>query len=97
MFTRGGPAVPGEYNALDTHWIWQEGLERLTREPLQIVDGCVAVPKKPGLGVEVDMEQVKKANQIYLENCLGARNDAMGMQYLIPGWKFDPKRPCLVR
>ena len=97
MFTQVGAAVPGEYNALDTHWIWQEGLERLTREPLQIVDGCVAVPKKPGLGVEVDMEQVKKANQIYLENCLGARNDAMGMQYLIPGWKFDPKRPCLVR
>ena len=97
MFTQVGAAVPGEYNALDTHWIWQEGLERLTREPLQIVDGCVAVPKKPGLGVEVDMEQVKKANQIYLENCLGARNDAMGMQYLIPGWKFDSKRPCLVR
>ena len=97
MFTQVGAAVPGEYNALDTHWIWQEGLERLTKEPLQIVDGCVEVPKKPGLGIEVDLEQVKKAHQVYLDNCLGGRDDAVGMQYLIPGWKFDPKKPCLVR
>jgi spore coat protein CotF len=26
-----------------------------------------------------------------------ALNDAIGMQYLIPGWKFDNKKPCLVR
>ena len=97
MFTQVGAAVPGEYNALDTHWIWQEGIERLTKEPLQIVDGCVAVPKKPGLGIDVDMDQVKKAHQVYLDNCLGGRDDSVGMQYLIPGWKFDPKRPCLVR
>ena len=45
----------------------------------------------------VDLEQVKKANRVYLENCLGARDDAKGMQYLIPGWKFDNKKPCLVR
>lgn len=32
MFTHVGAAVPGEYNALDTHWIWQEGVERLTKE-----------------------------------------------------------------
>ena len=97
MFTQVGATVPGEYNALDTHWIWQEGLERLTKEPLQIVDGCVAVPKKPGLGIEVDMDQIRKANQVYLDNCLGGRDDSIGMQYLIPGWKFNPKKPCLVR
>jgi glucarate dehydratase len=28
---------------------------------------------------------------------LGARNDAVAMQFLIPGWGFDAKRPCLVR
>ncbi len=97
MFTHVGAAVPGDYNALDTHWIWQEGLERLTKEPLQIVDGCVEIPKKPGLGIEIDMDQVKKAHQLYLDKCLGGRDDAIGMQYLIPGWKFDPKKPCLVR
>jgi len=97
MMTHVGAAVPGFYNALDTHWIWQEGIERLTKEPLQIVDGCIAVPDKPGLGIEPDIDQIKKANQIYNEKCLGARNDALVMQYLIPGWEFDPKRPCLVR
>ena len=92
MFTHCAAAVPGEINAIDTHWIWQEGSERLTKEPLQIVDGCVAVPEKPGLGIEPDMEQILKANKLYLEKCLGARNDSIGMQYLIPGWKFDSKK-----
>lgn len=97
MFTHAAAAVPGNINAIDTHWIWQEGVERLTKEPLQIVDGCISIPNKPGLGIEVDMEQIKKANEIYKANCLGGRDDATGMQYLIPGWKFDPKKPCMVR
>ncbi|MCC5467045.1 glucarate dehydratase [Pelosinus baikalensis] len=97
MFTHVGAAAPGKIAALDTHWIWQEGQERLTKEPLKIVGGMVAVPDKPGLGVEVDMVQIEKAHKLYVENCLGARDDAMAMQYLIPNWKFDNKRPCLVR
>ena len=97
MVAHTAAAVPGEINAIDTHWIWQEGVERLTKEPMQIVDGCIEIPKKPGLGIEVDMDQILKAHQLYMENCLGARNDAMGMQYLIPGWKFNPKSPCMVR
>ena len=97
MFSQTAAAVPGRLNAIDTHWIWQEGLERLTKEPLEIKDGWVEIPKKPGLGIEVDLEQVKKAHEVYMENCLGGRDDSVGMQYLIDGWKFDPKRPCLVR
>ena len=71
--------------------------DHLTQDPLQIVGGQIAVPTTPGLGVELDMVEVEKAHQLYLQHGLGARNDAMAMQYLIPGWKFDPKRPCLVR
>jgi glucarate dehydratase len=97
MFTHAAAAVPGSINAIDTHWIWQEGAERLTKEPLQIKDGFIEIPKKPGLGIDIDMEQILKAHEVYQANCLGGRDDAMGMQYLIPGWKFDPKRPCLVR
>ncbi len=96
MFTHVGAAAPGKVTAIDTHWIWQDG-QRLTKEPLQIVGGHVAVPKKPGLGVELDMVEVEKAHQLYLQHGLGARDDAIAMQCLIPGWKFDPKRPCLVR
>ncbi|CAM8662511.1 COG4948 L-alanine-DL-glutamate epimerase and related enzymes of enolase superfamily [Comamonadaceae bacterium] len=96
MFTHVAAAAPGKVTAIDTHWIWQDG-QRLTTDPLQIVGGQIAVPTTPGLGVELDMVEVEKAHQLYLQHGLGARNDAMAMQYLIPGWKFDPKRPCLVR
>jgi glucarate dehydratase len=97
MFTHVGAAAVGEYTPLDTHWIWQEGVDRLTVEPLQIVGGEVEVPTKPGLGVELDLERVEAAHELYLSKGLGARDDAATMQYLLPGWTFDPKRPCLVR
>ena len=97
MFTHCAAAAPGRITAIDTHWIWQEGTERLTRAPLQIVDGKVAVPQKGGLGIELDEDQLDKAHRCYLENGLGARDDAVAMQYLIPGWTFDNKRPCMVR
>ena len=97
MFSHTAAAVPGKLTAIDTHWIWQEGTERLTEKPLKIEDGYISIPRKPGLGIDVDIAQVEAANRLYLENCLGARDDALGMQYLIPDWKFDPKRPCMVR
>jgi glucarate dehydratase len=97
MFTQVGAAAPGSITALDTHWIWQEGEERLTKEPLKIVGGQIELPKKPGLGVEPDMDRIEAANRLYLEHGLGARDDAIAMQYLVPGWKFDNKRPCLAR
>ena len=96
MFTHVGAAAPGKVTAIDTHWIWQDG-QRLTKEPLQIKGGLVEVPKKPGLGVELDMVEVEKAHQLYQQHGLGSRDDAMAMQYLVPGWKFDPKRPALDR
>ena len=99
MISHCGAAAPGEYNALDTHWIWQEGLERLTKEPPVIADGVVRVPDRPGLGVEPDMDRILAAHESYRERIAGsgARDDAIGMQYLIPGWTFDPKKPALVR
>ena len=96
MFTQVGAAAPGRVTAIDTHWIWQDG-QRLTKEPLKIEGGLVQVPKKPGLGIELDMAEVEKAHQLYKQHGLGSRDDAMAMQSLIPGWKFDPKRPAMDR
>ncbi|WP_313169201.1 enolase C-terminal domain-like protein [Massilia oculi] len=96
MFTHCAAAAPGDITAIDTHWIWQDG-QHLTRNPLRIVDGMVSVPTAPGLGVELDMEAVEAAHQRYLAMGLGGRDDAVGMQYLVPNWKFDSKKPCMVR
>ncbi|MCO5124222.1 MAG: glucarate dehydratase [Rhizobacter sp.] len=95
MFTHVAAAAPGKVTAIDTHWIWQDG-QRLTREPLTIENGLVRVPRAPGLGIELDMAEVEKAHQLYLQQGLNARDDAAAMQFLVPGWRFDPKRPCLV-
>ena len=96
MFTHVGAAAPGKVTAIDTHWIWQDG-QRLTKEPLQIKGGLVRVPKKPGLGVELDMAEVEKAHQLYKQHGLGSRDDATAMHYLMPNWKFDPKRAAFDR
>lgn len=97
MFTHVGAAAPGNPTAIDTHWIWQEGDCRLTKNPLEIKNGKIAVPDAPGLGVELDWEQVQKAHEAYKRLPVGARNDAGPMQYLIPGWTFDRKRPVFGR
>ena len=94
MFVHVGAAAPGDVTAMDTHWIWQEG-QRLTREPLQIQGGRVAVPRRPGLGIEIDPDRLEAAHRVYQSLPGGSRDDAAAMQYLVPGWKFDPKRPCL--
>jgi glucarate dehydratase len=97
MFTHAAAAAPGNITAIDTHWIWQEGEERLTREPLQIIKGQVAVPEAPGLGIEPDMDRILQAHDVYKRVAAGARDDAMAMRYLVPGWTYDPKRPSMAR
>lgn len=96
MFTHVAAAAPGTITAIDTHWIWQDG-QRVTKKPFTIEDGYLTVPDKPGLGVELDFERIDAAHELYQKEGLGARDDAIGMQYLIEGWTFDSKRPALVR
>jgi glucarate dehydratase len=96
MFTHVAAAAPGNITAIDTHWIWQDG-QRLTKEPLRIVKGAIEVPQKPGLGVQIDTVQIEAAHQLYKTLDRGGRDDAIAMQFLIDNWRFDHKRPCMVR
>ncbi|GGC12575.1 glucarate dehydratase [Pseudoduganella buxea] len=96
MFTHVAAAAPGRITAIDTHWIWQDG-QHLTTNPLRIQGGMVDVPTAPGLGVDIDLAAIEQAHQVYKGMGLGARNDAVAMQYYIPGWTFDAKRPAFVR
>lgn len=96
IFAHCAAAAPGDITAMDTHWIWQDG-QHLTKNPLQIRDGKIHVSSAPGLGLEIDMDAITRANELYKTLEYGDRNDAEGMGRLIPGWKFDPKKPCMVR
>ncbi|KGF59336.1 glucarate dehydratase [Acinetobacter baumannii] len=97
MFTHVAAAAVGKVTAIDTHWIWQEGADQLTKAPLEIKDGKIQVPTAPGLGVELDWDRINQAHELYKLKGLGARNDADAMQFLIPNWTFNNKKPCLVR
>ncbi|HKM06216.1 MAG TPA: enolase C-terminal domain-like protein [Sphaerochaeta sp.] len=96
IFAHCAAAAPGNITAMDTHWIWQDG-QHLTQNPHKIKDGMIRVSDAPGLGIDVDMDAVMKAHEVYKKLPYGARNDAASMQYLIPNWKFDSKKPCMVR
>lgn len=95
-FAQVGAAAPGNPAPLDTHWIWQDG-QNLLKDTPQIKDGFLEVSRKPGLGVTLDMDRVMEANKLYNQMPSHDRDDAMAMQYLIPNWKYDCKKPCLVR
>ena len=96
MFTHVAAAAPGTITAIDTHWIWQDG-QRITKQPYEITDGHLTVPDRPGLGIELDLDAVATAHELYLVEGLGARDDAAAIQYLVPDWMFDRKRPALQR
>lgn len=97
MVANVAAAAPGTIAAIDSHWIWQDGQD-ITQNAHKIVDGKIHVkPTDIGLGIDIDMDRVLEANRLYVENNCGARDDAKGMQAYIPGWTFDPKRPCMIR
>lgn len=95
-FAQVGATAVGTPAPLDTHWIWQDGQNLLDDTP-QIRNGRLQVPDAPGLGVHLNMDRVMAANALYRKLPSHDRDDAKAMQYLIPGWKYDHKKPCLVR
>jgi glucarate dehydratase len=95
-FAHCAASAPGNITAMDTHWIWQDG-QYLTKNPYKIINGKISVPNAPGLGLEINMDEVMKAHEVYKQLSNGTRNDAESMQYLIPDWAFDSKKPCMVR
>ena len=84
-------AVPNLTYDCDTHYPWQDGHDLLV-EPLQFEDGAVAVPRAPGLGIEVDRDRLAQLHQQYLACGLTERNDEVEMQKVRPGWTFQATR-----
>lgn len=94
MMAHTAAAAKGKLTPIDTHWIWQVG-QRLSKKPFEITNGMMEIPELPGLGIELDLKKVEEANQLYNKVGSQKRDDSIAMQFLKPGWKFHPKRPCL--
>lgn len=86
-----GAAVPNLTYALDTHYPWQSD-EVLVGGRLRFEDGAVAVPRGPGLGVELDRAALERLHQSYLACGLVRRNDEIEMRKIEPGWTFKATR-----
>lgn len=97
-FAQVAAAAPGNITPIDTHYIWQDGQE-LTVNPMKIENGVIKITDRPGLGVEIDMDKLLKAHELYnsIPEKFKDRDDTIAMQYLIKNWKYNSKKPCLVR
>ncbi len=82
-------ATPHLTYACDTHYPWQsEKDEVVTGGRVPIVDGCVEIPDKPGLGVELDYDQLAKGRERY-EKCPYRKRDdeAQMRKHVDPNWQ----------
>jgi glucarate dehydratase len=89
--THLGAAMPNLTYALDTHYPWQWE-DFIVGGRMKIEGGCVALPKGPGLGVELDRPALAKAHEAFKRCGLKERNDEIEMQKKVPGWKFAQTR-----
>ena len=89
--THLGAAMPNLSYALDTHYPWQSE-DFIVGGRMKIEDGCVTLPKGPGLGVELDRVALAKAHENFKRCGLPERNDEIEMQKKVPGWKFAQTR-----
>lgn len=89
--THLGAAMPNLSYALDTHYPWQwEDIIIGGRLPIE--DGCVSVPREPGLGVRLDRSALARAHAAYVRCGLRERNDEIEMRKKVPGWTFQATR-----
>lgn len=82
--------VPLLSYACDTHYPWQEE-EVIAGGRVPIVDGSVAVPRRPGLGAELDRASLARLHQQYLDCGIRTRNDLAQMRKIDP--TFDGRQP----
>ncbi|MFC4862178.1 glucarate dehydratase family protein [Pseudomonas sp. MAHUQ-62] len=91
--THVAASVPNLTYACDTHYPWQEEDEEVIKGgKLPIQDGCVRITRAPGLGVELDQDQLAKLHEQYLSIDIRSRDDARQMRKYDPAWKIRKPR-----
>jgi glucarate dehydratase len=76
-------ATPNLTYACDTHWPWKNE-DVVVPGVLKFVDGAVAVPTGPGLGVEIDEDALAALHQQYLDCGIRDRDDTGYMKSIDP-------------
>src|ERR1700722_16170872 len=77
--THVAAAVPNLTYALDTHWPWKSE-DVIESGVLSFVDGAIAVPTAPGLGIELDRDALARLHEQYRKCGIAERNDTTYMQ-----------------
>ncbi|MBI5083796.1 MAG: glucarate dehydratase [Acidobacteria bacterium] len=82
-------ASPAMRFACDTHYPWQSAQDEvLAGGRVKFVDGAVVIPAKPGLGVDLDMDQVARLEERYHQLPYRKRDDAEEMRrHVDPSWQ----------
>ncbi len=82
-------ATPHLTYACDTHYPWQsEKDEVVAGGRIPIRDGCVTIPEKPGLGVDLDYDQLERGKERYRNISYRKRDDAAEMRkHVDPSWE----------
>ncbi|GHP17578.1 glucarate dehydratase [Rhodococcus sp. NKCM2511] len=79
-------ATPNLTYACDTHWPWKNE-DVVVPGVLNFVDGAVAVPTGPGLGIEIDEDALAALHQQYLDCGIRDRDDTGYMQSIDPSFE----------
>ncbi len=67
--------------ACDTHYPWQSAIDEIAEGGrIPIVEGCVAIPDKPGLGVTLDYDQLERGKERFLTCPYRKRDDEAEMR-----------------
>jgi glucarate dehydratase len=82
-------ATPHLTYACDTHYPWQQEKDEIVDGGrVKIEGGCVKIPDKPGLGVELDYDQVARGKERYEKCPYRKRDDELEMRkHVDPEWK----------
>jgi glucarate dehydratase len=80
-------SVPNLSYACDTHYPWQEDDEEvLEGGRIAIANGCVTLTRAPGLGVELDREQLARLHEQFLSCGIRQRDDERQMRKYRADW-----------
>ena len=82
-------AAPHVLYACDTHYPWQTEVDEVVEGGrIAFTTGCVQISEKPGLGVDLDYDQLARGKERYEKLPYRKRDDEAEMQkHVDPNWK----------